>query len=245
MGRNNDFFSSPQHAWAQRRVGHQQGLERGYQEGEQAGYQRGFNDGHARGWDEAITKANIEIEKCGGYIREHVADKERLQEALDLAANAIDKTKAYVSTLEADNSRLLSFAKDADAAITSLEARIKESTAALTAETEMSAARTWLFNGNLVLTQVMLEVIQSLTQEPDSPETDTIETMLVEAYEEIVDGGIAAGHIRERLEKDAAFAEALPGLHQFLTKILASVVERRQWLSTFDDDDPDWVPSGI
>ena len=79
--------------------GFQEGIAKGFGYGQNQGYEIGYQ----AGYDACVDAANAEIQKCMGYIRQHVADKKGMSEQIATQHALILQMKAMLDLLAQEN----------------------------------------------------------------------------------------------------------------------------------------------
>jgi hypothetical protein len=261
--KSNDFYESAEFNFAlQQTAAHQtkQARQQGVAEGYDQGFANGQQVGYDKGWNDGIERGNRELLKADGYIRGHVADKERLQQTVSEQAQQIAQFRAHIAALEAtidrkDNamrilqqSQLPDIARELQAENEQLQVQIQalqEDNDIKTRECTESAKKV---NRAAVMVNSMRNTLTVLTADRESERTHEIEHVFCEEYQKEVARGLKLGVLSESLEDDQTFASTMPATHRFLTAILQSVNERieleRVGQQSDMDDDGNWVPDG-
>lgn len=256
---NGDYYSSPEYFRAvrlgavhdankARLEGRADGYDNGYDNGLQVGYDNGYND--------AIERGNRELLKADGYIRAHIADKERLQQQVNEQAHKINQLLEHIAALEAtmgrkdeamraiQDSPLPQMARELQAHNDQLRAQVQALQADNEAKAQECIERTWQTNRAATVLNAMRSTLESLTADKESSQTAAIEQLFCEHYKKEVATGLEKGYLRAPLEDDAVFAKTMPSTHRFLTSILQSVNERIEIDNAGHHDDGSWVPDG-
>ncbi|MFA6230939.1 MAG: hypothetical protein WC617_12335 [Rhodanobacter sp.] len=228
------------------------GQAAGYNQGYDAGFNDGQQTGYDKGWGDGIERGNKELWKADGYIKAHIADKERLQQTVNEQAQQIAQLLAHIATLEGNIDR-----KD-EAMRVIQNSSLPEMARGLKAENEQlreqvqilqadSTENTRKVNRAAVMVNSMRNTLTILTADRESERTREVEYIFCEQYKKEMARGLEMGVLSEALEDDQTFASTMPSTHRFLTAILQSVNERieldrvGQHQTT---DDSDWVPDG-
>lgn len=223
-------------------------------------YGHGFNDGqqsgYDKGWNDGIERGNHELMKADGYIKSHIADKDRLQQTVDEQARQIQQLMAHIAALEdsinrkddamrvIQDSPLPRMARELQAENEQLRAQVQALQADNEAKTQECTERTWRTNRATTVLNAMRSTLEALTADKDSSQTAEIEHLFCEHYKREVASGLEKGYLREPLEDDAIFAKTMPATHRFLTSILQAVNERIEIDHVGHHDDGNWVPDG-
>lgn len=210
-----------------RRAGQAAGYKQGYEEGFNNGQQSGYD----KGWSDGIERGNKELWKADGYIKEHIADKECLQQTVNEQAQQIAQLLAHIATLEGNidckddamrviqNSSLPQMARELNAE----NEQLREQVQVLQAD---NAENTKKVNRAAVMVNSMRNTLTILTADRESERTREGEYIFCEQYKKEVARGLEMGVLSEALEDDKTFATTMPSTHRFLTSILQSVNER-------------------
>lgn len=233
MSLDGGYIGSLDHAIANLHVGRHQGRAQGMEEGFKEGYQQGFNEGKARGWDAGIAAGNVEINKAMGFIRQHVAEKEKIKAALQKQQNLIaqldTKIKALeteVATLRGENTKLSStdstLRKLVDAlkgANVRLQEQVTSMDEKLQERTKQYVNQLWQYNRSLVFMNAVRDVLEDLTIDK-SPHANHVRALFAEKYAGQVSQSLEKGSIKAAPDTDNEFAKALPRTHEFIVRLL-------------------------
>lgn len=212
------------------KTGFDQGYRQGFNEGQQAGYDNGWNDG--------IERGNKELWKADGYIKGHIADKERLQQTVNDQAQQIAQLLANVASLEAvlgrkddamrviQDSQLPQMARELQAENEQLRSQVQALQADNEAKDKDCVEKAWQANRAATVLNAMRNTLEVLTADKKSDRTKEIEHLFCEQYKKEIATGLEKGYLREPLEEDAVFASTMPATHRFLISILQAVKDR-------------------
>jgi len=261
--RNDDYYSSPDYFRAlQAGAAHQ--AKQARHEGAAEGYVEGFNNGqHAgydKGWNDGIERGNRELMKADGYIKSHIADKERLQLTVNEQAQQIGQLMAHIAAMEesigrqddamrvVQDSPLPQMARELKAENDQLRVQVQSLCADNEAKAQECAESAWQANRATTVINAMRNTLEAMTVDGQSERTQEIEHLLWEHYKKEMAISLEGGYLRQPLEEDEIFAKTMPSTHRFLTSILQSVNERieleRVNQQSSGDDDANWVPDG-
>jgi flagellar biosynthesis/type III secretory pathway protein FliH len=260
---NDDYYSSPEYMRAVL-LGSTHRAQQARTEGASQGYNQGFNDGqqsgYDKGWNDGIDRGNRELLKADGYIKGHIADKERLQQTVNEQAGRIAQLLAHIATLEGtidrkddsmrviQNSPLPQMARELQAENEQLRVHVQALQTDNDTKAQECVERAWQANRAAAVINAMRNTLEALTSDKNSERSKEIEDVLCEEYKKEIATGLEQGYLQEPLENDAIFAKTMPATHRFLTSMLQSVNERieleRVGQQNGLDDDGNWVPDG-
>lgn len=88
------------------REGFRQGQEQGYDAGHADGYQHGHALGYDKGWNDAVQVANGEMSKQIQFTKQHLSEKNLLQEQLTDRQRIIRQFADKLDEVERENDEL-------------------------------------------------------------------------------------------------------------------------------------------
>ncbi|MEW9572887.1 hypothetical protein ABQJ54_14105 [Rhodanobacter sp. Si-c] len=202
------------------------------------GFSDGQQDGYLLGWNDGIGRGNRELFKMDGYMKAHIADKERLQQTVNEQAQQIAQLVAHVVALEGaigrkddamraiQDSSLPQLARELKAANDQLREQMQALQADGAAKAQECSENVLRVNRAATALNAMRQTLEDLTADKDSERTAEIEHLFCEHYKKEVATGLEKGCLRRPLEEDAIAAQSMPSTHRFLTSVLHSVNER-------------------
>lgn len=209
------------------RLGHIEG----FHAGQNAGYNEGFAAGRRGGWDEAVAACNAEMAKQLEFTRQHVEDKNRLQEQLAQQADLIRTLNERLAALGAENAQLRQGTANLQTVVQALKdanARLQSEVASLDEkyrkQTEEYREHMFKYNRNMVFLNAVRQVLEDLTTGPGE-QPEKVRQMFAQRYTESVSKALSDGQITTPLDKDAAFARTLPKTQKFIVDMLSSVAK--------------------
>ncbi len=232
--------------------GHAEGLQQGYDQG----FGEGQRSGYDQGWADGINRGNRELMKMDGYMKVHIADKERLQQTVNEQAQQIAQLMARIEAMDGaigqkddamrviQDSQLPQMARELKAENDQLRAQVETLQTHGKAKAQECTDKALQVNRVTTVLNAMRKTLEALTADKASERTVYIEHLFCENFKKEVATGLEKGCLREPLELDALFAKTMPATHRFVMSILQSVNERIELDQRDHDADPNWVPDG-
>jgi|GEM_PF-3368455 len=203
-------------------VGYNQGVEEGYDQGLSNGYSQGYREGY----DACVDVANAEIQKCMGYIRQHVADKKAMSGQIATQHALILQMKETLDALGQENQqhralepKLRQCIKDFEAANQRLTGQLIELDARLARRNDEFAAQISQYNRLVIFMNISRHVLQSLTEQTGAV-AEQVRALFTKNYQQQIARSIEKGTISTPLADDSVFQSSLPQTHAFICKML-------------------------
>jgi hypothetical protein len=229
-----NYYGSIHDAMAERHSGHilgfSEGIATGLLQGKTVGYNQGldegYDQGYQQGYDACVDVANTEIQKCMGYIRQHVADKKVMSEQIATQHALILQMKETLDALGQENQQHRAFEpklrqciKDFEAANQRLTRQLIELDARLASRNEELAAQISQYNRLVVFMNISRNVLQSLTEQNDVI-AQQVRTLFTKNYQQQIARSMGKGTISCPLAEDPIFQSSLPQTHAFVRNMM-------------------------